>query len=992
MNKLNAFPHKAMHRRCFRSFAPFLLPLLLAVQGGCAYLPFTGDDKDAGEQGEARPEIAAVSVQPPAITFPADSIPLIQEEEASLPLVTPWIDSLLAGMTDRQRIAQLLVPFSFSDLAEKTLDQLRIAVKDQQVGAVLLSRGTLGEARQLLDSLQSWARVPLLVSADFETGPGRRFVGALELPSMMALGATRDPQLAYRAGRAVAEESRDIGVHINFAPVADINSNPRNPIINTRSFGEDRGLVARMTEAFTRGLQDGGMIATPKHFPGHGDTETDSHSGLPVIHATRERMDSLELYPFRRLVRARAMAMMTAHIAVPSLTGDSALPATFSRVILDSLLRGEMGFSGLIVTDALNMKALSRGKTENIPAAALAAGADLLLIPADIDATIDSVIAARARGEIDSVRLLGSVRRVLALKEWVEAQSSPVDSTLTRLERAGRHRRLADHIAERAVTQLRNVNETLPIELDGKTIGIVNLVRRSQPGAAVQLARELEKRGAAVHMLTLSKTMKSRDWEKWKSEQIEKLDVLLISSFITIADGSGNIAYSDAQNETLEEIAALELPRVLLAMGSPYVASSIGGIPAVLLAYGRQAPSVRAVARILAGEIEASGTLPVSIPGLEQTADMKPRVSEAERRQLFSEVDNLVMEQIKRASFPGGQLLVLRCDRVVYDRCYGAFTYDSNASPVTAGTLYDLASLTKVVATTPAAMRLVDEGRLHLDSTVAFYLPKFAANGKEHITIRNLLMHNSGLEAYRLFYLSLDNEQDVIDNIFSSELAYATGSKTVYSDLGMITLGKVIERITGMTLDSYVRSEFYDPLGMHETMFNPPDSLRTRIAPTEVDGTWRKRLIHGTVHDPASALLGGVAGHAGLFSSARSLLPFVRMMLHEGTLDSVRYIDDATLRLFTTRQSGGSTRALGWDTRSTTGSSSGRYFSMKSYGHTGFTGTSIWIDPVASVAVIFLTNRVHPTAANRQQARFRSVLHDAVREVLTDMDLLTPRR
>lgn len=975
-----------MHRRRIRLFVRVLLPLLLAIQGGCAYLPFTGDDRAADERPVQRGDSAAVSESPPSITLLPDTLPTVPAAVAFPALENPWIDSLLAGMSDRERIAQLLVPFSFSDLTEKTLAQLRVAVKEQQVGAVLLSRGTVGEARRLIDSLNSWARVPLLISADFETGPGRRLSGAFELPSMMAIGATRDAELAYRAGRASALEARDIGVQLNFAPVADVNSNPRNPIINTRSFGEDRALVTRMTEAFLRGLHDGGMIATPKHFPGHGDTDTDSHSGLPVIHATRARLDSLELYPFRRLVNAGALAIMSAHIAVPALTGDSTLPATFSHVILDSLLREEMGFHGLVVTDALNMKALRHEESQNIPALALAAGADLLLIPDDIDATLDSIIAARARGEIDSMRVMGSIRRVLALKDWTRKRELPVDSTMTRPERADRHRRLADHIAERAVTQLRNDNRTLPLQLEGKTIGVVNLVRRSQPEAAHLLMRELEKRGAVVRMLTLSKKMKSREWEKWKSAQAEKLDAVLIASYITVADGSGNIAYAELQNETLADIASMDIPRVLLALGSPYVATAMKEIPAVLLAYGRESPSVRAIARILAGEIESSGRLPVSIPGLVLPSTAQTRISGPVAKPYFADVDTLVAQQIARSSFPGGQLLVLRSDTVVYERCYGAFTYDSAAVPVRSGTMYDLASLTKVVATTPSAMRLVDEGRLHLDSTVAFYIPEFAAHGKEKITIRNLLLHNSGLEAYRLFYLRIDNEQEVIDSIFSSALAYPTGSKTVYSDLGMITLGKIIERITGMTLDAYVRTEFYKPLGMDETMFTPPDSLRARIAPTEYDDAWRKRLIQGEVHDPTAALLGGIAGHAGLFSTARDLLPFVRMMLHGGMLDSTRYINEATLRLFTTRQSTRSTRALGWDTRSASGSSSGRYFSLKSYGHTGFTGTSIWIDPVASVAVIFLTNRVYPTAANKQQARFRSVLHDAVREALSAME------
>jgi beta-glucosidase-like glycosyl hydrolase/CubicO group peptidase (beta-lactamase class C family) len=899
-----------------------------------------------------------------------------------------WIDSALARLSARQRIAQLLLPFSFTNLEEKTLRALSRSVRMEGVGGVLLSRGTEADARVLIDSLQRWAEIPLLLTADFENGPGMRLKGALELPSMMALAATHSPDLAYRAGRAVAEEALDLGFHMNFAPVADINSNPANPIINIRSFGEDRELVADMAEAYARGMQDAGLIATAKHFPGHGDTDVDSHTGLPLVPATTARLDSVELYPFRRLVDAGILAVMTAHIALPALTGDSTLPATLSSVVLDSLLRKEMGFRGLIVSDAMNMKALTRTGISNLPAAALAAGTDLLLIPGDIEETIDSVLAAIARGALDSARVQRSVRRVLGYKQWAQRHRMTVDSTGTRLERRARNRRLAEQIAARAATLLRNDGGLLPLRLAGKRVGIISLVRRSEPDGADVLRRELASRGAQVSSVTLP-MRNGRDAARWVRDSLPEMDLLLLASYITVADGSGSIGFSDSQRETLQRVLRSPSPTVLLAFGSPYVVSMVEDVPAQMVLYGDDAPSVRAAVKVLTGDIEATGTLPVHIPeryayGSGVHMDVVP--ARASVAAAFSIVDSLVEARIAAHAFPGAQLAVLCGGGTLYTRSYGTLSYDSASPPVTDTTLYDIASLTKVVATTTATMRLVDDGRLHLDSSVAHYLPEFAVNGKERITVRNLLLHNSGLPAYHLFYTMTTDGAVVLDSIMNAAPLYAAGRRTVYSDLGMITLGKVIERVTGESLQRFMQQEFWQPMRMRHTMFCPPDSLRTSSAPTEADDYWRRRLVQGEVHDENAALLGGIAGHAGVFSTARDLARFIRMIMQGGELDGMRYLDASTVRRFTRRQSAVSTRALGWDTRSVTGSSSGHYFSMKSYGHTGFTGTSIWVDPAANMAVVFLTNRVHPTRRNKALPRFRSVLHDAVREALQEME------
>ena len=959
------------------SHYPALLVLLVLVSG-CGILPF-GESSDQDERVAPAPPVVAIPAPPSTDSLLSD-IPV-----AGFPSYhTAWVDSVLATLSLRERIAQLVVPFSFAEVTPKTLARLHEDVAVHGCGGVILSRGSVEDARALIDSLHGWARVPLLIAADFENGPGMRLQGALELPSMMAIGATRSTDLAYRAGRAIADESLDIGVNMNFAPVADVNSNPENPIINTRSFGEQRELVADMSEALLRGMQDGGLIATAKHFPGHGDTDTDSHTGLPLLPVSLERLDSLELYPFRQLIDAGTMAVMTAHVAVPALTGDSTLPATLSGVLLDSLLRRDMGFRGLIVTDALNMKALTRTRVTNIPASALHAGADVLLLPADAGVTIDSVQAAVTRGELDSARLVRSVRRVLGFKQWAHARRTVTDSVLTRLDRRARNRRLSERIADQSVTLLRSVDGVLPIGCEGRRLGIMHFVRRSLPASGDLLAQGIERRGADVRETTITRKSRSRDVRRWMRDSLAQADALILASWIAVSNGSGSIGVSEDQRDIIGAAAELDIPVILLSMGSPYILSEGSGIPVLAAVYSDAPASVQAAVRLLTGEINGGGRLPVRIPGMFAYGDGGIRVESA----ACTRVDTLIREQIERGAFPGAQLAVARPDTVLFTRSYGRQTYDSASSPIDTRTMYDIASLTKVVGTTLAAMKLYEEGRLHLDSSVASYLPEFGVSGKEEVTIRQLLTHRSGLKPYRLFYLMTDSAESVLDSIYGAPPAYPPGSRTAYSDLGMITLAKVIERITGMSIDNYLNEEFYQPLGMERTMFRPPDSLRGQTAPTEIDTVWRGRLVQGEVHDETAAILGGVAGHAGLFSTAHDLARFVRMLLNGGEFEGRQYLRPSTIAMFTTRQSNTSTRALGWDTRSVSGSSSGHYFSMKSYGHLGFTGTSIWIDPVEKLGVIFLTNRVHPTRRNKQLSRFRSVLHDAVREALQGLDAI----
>ncbi len=973
-------------------------------------------------------------VEPPLATLPADSL-LGSFDHRSYPrAASRWVDSVMETLTLRERVAQMVTVYAVADIRGRALRELRRDVADQRVGGVILSLGGAARASRLVTALQSLAAVPLLFSADFENGVGMRLRGTTSFPSMMALGATGDPDLAYAMGRAVADEARAVGVRQNYAPVADVNINPANPVINIRSFGEHPEHVAAFAEAYMRGLQDGRMIATAKHFPGHGDTHVDSHSQLPTLDHSVARLDSIELLPFRRLVNAGVLSVMTGHLAVPSLD-TSNRPATLSRLMVDSLLRARLGFRGLVITDALNMKAVTRtgGGNGAVWKDAVLAGADVLLMPTDAGACIDTITAAVARGEIPVDEIDRSARRILSFKEWAglalpqlrTTGASPLADTLDvpqsvadslaaladaydviALPDTAAHRALARTIARRSITLVRNDSARVPLmdaAARAQRIGVLCLLQGrddTQARAFTSRVRASLPMGAAVYAERTVTAVQRRAM----LDSLRGADILVIASFVNVRNGSGEISVSADQQLLLEDVRALARPAIACALGSPYVAAATPWAESILCGYGADAATTAAMADVLTGALPARGRLPVSIPGIAtQGVALRTRVQMVSSVQAtpvavdaldaagiadarLAPVDSLIEASVAAHAFPGAQLVVGTRDGVLHARAFGHLTYDSVAAPVTLSTIYDIASMSKVVATTTIVMRLVEEGRLDLDAPVARYVPAFAQNGKADVRVRNLLLHNAGLAAWRPYYTFIHSARALRDTVLAERLEYIPGTRTVYSDLGMITLAEVIERITGERLDTLARRWIFDPLSMHATMYTPADSLRARIAPTELDTIWRRRLVHGEVHDETAALIGGVTGHAGLFSTAPDLARFAQMILSGGAVDGHRIVHAETIDRFTRRAHPGTTRALGWDTKSSMGSSAGRYFSARSFGHTGFTGTSIWIDPETGIYVLLLTNRVHPTRNNRALLSLRAVVHDRIREALAEIE------
>lgn len=910
-----------------------------------------------------------------------------------------WVDSSLQSMTLEEKIGQLIIVWTTSyympDDSKRWQELVRYTT-EKKIGGFYFSLGGIYEFPVHANKLQAMASTPLLITVDFEWGAGMRIGQATTFPRAMALGAARDTALAYRMGLAIAKEARALGVHQNYSPVVDVNNNPKNPVINTRSFGENPKLVADMARAMFRGEQDGNLIATVKHFPGHGDTDIDTHLELPSLHLSRGRMDSIELYPFKDAIQNGVMSVMVAHIHSSAFDISDSIPATASANITTKLLKEEMGFNGIIVTDALAMRGISKLYNAGEAAVrAFKAGSDMLLMSPNTDEAIDSLLSAVRRGEISEERLNYSVRKILSYKQFVgldRQRTVEVDSVSAAVGSQA-HKDLAKEIARKSITVLGNDSTILPLKnLNGSKTTFFVFADTEDPDGNKELLNEIRQR-IRIDAVVIDPRSNTMEYDS-ALKKAKNSDLIICQFNYQMRSGAMSGFLPKEVVQLVKDITALKKPVIGISTGNPYVVMELPRLSSFVQTYGSSTASEEACAEVLFGEQPARGKLPISIPGKFVYGDGVTYdpivVSNGKPSDVgfdpiaLKKVDTIITAAIADSAFPGAVVLIAKDGYVVHEKAYGRMTYDQTAVPVSTDALFDLASVTKVISTTSAVMRLVDEKRISLDDPVIKYIPEFGKNGKEKITLYNLMVHNSGLQAWRKYYEICDSPKCVLDSIFAAPLVYKTGDSTIYSDLGLITMGKVIEKVTKTTLDVYVDSIFFKPLGMKNTMYNPPQSLLYRTVPTEVDSLWKKtyRAVKGRVHDENAATLGGVSGHAGLFSTASDLVKILQMELNGGIYGGRRYIQEATIKQFTTRQSEKSSRGIGWDTKSSDGSFSGRYTSLKTFLHTGFTGTSVVVDPEKNIIVIFLTNRVYPTRNSSKLFKVRPAVHNAVLQSL----------
>ncbi len=918
-----------------------------------------------------------------------------------------WVQQTLKKMTLEEKLGQMLVVYYFGGFLSRESEEygeLMREVEQNHVGGFVvqthssplgLERSQVYPTAVRANELQSRAKVPLLVAADFERGTAMRLDEGTSFPYAMGVAATGSPQDAYTMGKITALEARAAGVHWVFAPVADVNINPENPIINTRSFGEDPQRVAEFVTAFVRGVEENGALATAKHFPGHGDTSTDSHLDLPTVRGDRNRLNTVELVPFRAAIAAGVSTIMTGHLAVTAIEPDPDVPATLSPKILTELLRKELGFDGLVVTDALDMG----GVTVRYPPAeaavrAVLAGSDMLLVPPVPDAALAALKDAVGSGRIPRSRIDEAVTRILRAKAKLGLDRNrlvdvaALDTEFGRPEFVGQ----AQDIADRGVTLLRDSARVLPLDATQPTRMLLVIISGDpDPYPGEDFEREIRWRVDWLGVVrtdtrfVLAKTIELPPPESY--------DVAVAALFVRVSDRKGTVGMPEDQAAIVEKLLGTRKPVVVVGFGSPYLVSRFPAAPTWLAAFGTFDVVQRAAARALFGQVAIGGHLPVSVPGAAKLGDgisvaenpMKlrpaPANTEARLRPAFGLLDRAVADH----AFPGGVLAVgYRGELAVH--AFGKQTYNANAPAATPETIYDAASLTKPVVTTTLIAMLAAAGRVQLDAPIGVYLPEWNAGPhpewRRQVTVRHLLTHTSGLPAHKDYFLTAKDKRDVLAKIFAEPLGSEPGAKSEYSDLGFILLGEIIARMTGKPLDVLARQRIFAPLGMNDTMFAPAKTLRARVAPTETDTSYRKRLLRGEVHDENAWAMGGVAGNAGMFSTAGDLAAFCQMLLNGGIYAQQRLLRRSVIEQMTAAQSiAQNMRTLGW-TAPTEGSSSGHYFSTRSFGHTGFTGTSIWIDPEKQLFVILLTNRVYPTRENEKIQQVRPALHDAVVEAL----------
>ena len=924
---------------------------------------------------------------------------------------SPWVEQTLKKMTLREKLGQMLmVPYFgvFEAANSPEYKDVLHEVEQNHVGGLILvtDRGPLGIERSQvyptavqINELQRHAKIPLLVGADFESGTGMRLDEGTSFPSAMAIGATGDPKLAYVAGQYTALEARAAGVRWIFAPDADVNNNPDNPIINVRSFGEDPEEVAAYVREFVRGVEQNGALATAKHFPGHGNVSVDSHLSLGVVPGNRKELEATELVPFRAAIDARASSVMPGHLSVPALEPNPQVPATLSQNILTDLLRGEMHFRGLVITDALDMGGVTSLYTPGEAAVrSVEAGADVLLMSPAPDAALAALDDAVRSGRIAENRIDASVRRILAAKARLGLDRNRFVDVGHLNERFAlpEYEAQAQTIADRGVTLLRDQAHLLP--LDGtRPLRVLLLCLSADPDPTPGETLEPEMRPRVDALTVLRADTQYVPVAALKLPPRGAYDVAVAALFVRVADRKGDIDFPDDQHALVDQLLEAGKPTIVASFGSPYLIERFPNAKTWIAEFSSNDVSQRAVARALFGQTAISGKIPVTVPGIARRGDglrmaENPMILEPAPQAMSNRLEpvyKLLDRSVVAGAFPGGVLAVGWNNQLAIHP-FGQLEREGEAYEVDEDSMYDVASLTKPVVTTTLAMLLVQQGTLNLDLPVERYLPEFALASKSdphpdwraRVTVRMLLLHDSGLPAHRDFYKEAKGHDAILARVVAEPLVCPPGTQIQYSDLGFILLGEIIERLTGEPLGALAKQAIFSTLGMSRSLFNPPRRVRADIAPTEQDTVYRKRLIWGEVHDENAWAMGGVAGHAGLFSTAPDLAAFAQMILNGGIYGHDRLLSRALVEQFTTRVViGDSARTLGWDLPSEP-SSSGRYFSAKSFGHTGFTGTSLWIDPERHLFVILLTNRVHPSRANEQIRQVRPALHDAVFEAL----------
>ena len=928
---------------------------------------------------------------------------LVTDEELEQSI---WVDSIYSSMTLKEKVGQLFVIQAFSNKNKNHKDNIINIIKNNNIGGIIFSKGSAHKQVDLTNDFQSESSIPLLIGMDAEWGLNMRLDSTFSFPWNMTLGAIKDNNLIRQVGRSIADHCKRIGVNFNFAPVVDINTNPDNPIIGNRSFGESTQNVSSKSLNFMRGQQEMNILSSAKHFPGHGDTSTDSHKTLPFISHDKKRILKTELKPFKTLINNGLESVMIAHLEVPSLEKTKGLPSTLSYSIVTSLLKNTLGFKGLIITDALEMKGLSNFKSKgNLDMLAFKAGNDVLLMSANVSEGIKAIVDEYNLGEISEERLSYSVKKILkakykvGLNNFLPISKSNIYNDLNSLE----NKLLNEELVEKAITVVKNNVNILPIKNLKNSIGYLNFGNDNY----MDFFDELTKYS--------------------KIDNLDEIDILktestsfIESNYKTIIIGVHANSETPWKSYNLKKEEIIFINRIskkvnviLNIFGSPYMLNrfkNIKNINGIIISYQNSKVFQKKSAQLIFGAIESTGILPVSIgklfstgQGLELNKINRLSYGLPESVNLSSEklnkIDSLAQIAIDSSMTPGVQILVAKDGKVIYDKNFGYLTYKKKQR-VNHNTIYDIASLTKILVTLPIVMKMVEQGKLSLDTKLKEIIPQYINSNKSDKTIKEVLSHFANLKSWIPFYKStldtvnkrpnplyykksfsheynikvtenlylLSSFKDSINiNIKNSEL---NNDKYKYSDLPYYILKEYIENYYSSDLSSIIDSQMYNKMGLTHSSFFPKEiNSLENIAPTEIDDYFRFQEIRGTVHDMGAAMQGGIGGHAGLFSNVNDVAKIMQMFIQDGDYGGERYLNKSTINLFNKCYycNEDNRRGVGFDKPQIKddGPTCG-CVSMNSFGHSGWTGTYTWADPDEKIVYVFLSNRSYPNSVENK--------------------------
>ena len=940
-----------------------------------------------------------------------------------------WVDSTLKSMDFDQQLGQLFMVAAYSNKGEAHVNAIRKLVKEENLGGLIFFQGGPARQARLTNLYQAEAKTPLLIAMDAEWGLGMRFDSIPDFPKAMTLGAIQDESLIYQMGEEMARQFKEIGMHINFGPVVDVNSNPNNPVIGYRAFGENPEQVASKGIAYVKGLQDNGVIANAKHFPGHGDTQTDSHYSLPVIKHSKERIETVDLYPYQQLFKENLMSVMVAHLNIPSLDNGSGRPTSLSKPVVTDLLQQKMGFEGLIFTDALNMKGVAdKFPPGVVDVEALVAGNDVLLYSMNVPRAKQEIKKAIEEGRISKAEVLRRVRKILKAKYWVglnEKKSISTEELAARIY-TPKTEALIEELYAGAITLASNKGNILPF----KQLDLKNFASLTIGGNGGEFTSYLDKYADFDHFSVKKGAGASSNQSLIK--KLDNHDVVVVGVMGISNSPRRNFGVSESDADLIRELQKTHKVITVL-FGNAYSAQYFEDAEQLVLAYENNKFTRSLVPQILFGGRPAQGILPVTVSenmvqgiggylgDMNRLAFAKPETVGMSSEKL-DKIDEVAKKMIRIQASPGAHVLVAKEGKVIFERSYGQQEY-KNSPKISSETVWDLASITKVLATTQAVMFLVSRGELDMSKTLGDYLPELRGTNKANMILSDVMAHEAGLKAYIPHYAKTVKDgnwkrdyyqensvpgfsQPVSNRMYGadflrdsiwtwtvdSELNYkprgARKHRYRYSDLTMYFMQAVVEKVVNQPMDEFLDQNVYSPLGLTTMTFNPHKKIPLeQIAPTEDDVVFRKRQVRGYVHDPGAAMYGGVAGHAGLFGKGMDLAVMMQMMLNKGYYGDVYLMRPGVISTFTKRQSTQSRRGWGWDKpkpEKDDGGSAGDLAPKSTFGHTGFTGTCTWADPENELIYIFLSNRVYPDGNNKRLLReeIRTEIHDLVYEAM----------